>query len=124
MSDVMFKFGDKVKFSEEWFKANKGQGERWNKKARETKMIVGGVKGDSATVVKEGTRYSVSYHVSFLELADDTNSIVRQETANEIFDEIEKTNMEHDGSIKIYPSWWESFKSRFLNPVQEVREER
>jgi hypothetical protein len=120
----MFKFGDRVKFSEEWFKANHGQGERWNKKARETKMIVGGVKGDSATVVKEGTRYSVSYHISFLELADDTNSIVRQETAKEIFTEYEKLCFPEGGDgWEINDDDYQALKSRFLNPVQEINDE-
>ena len=63
----MFKFGDIVRFSQEWFKANRGQSEEWVERNQKVRMVVvSGTVDNLVAVGKEGTRYVSTYHESFL----------------------------------------------------------
>ncbi len=64
-----FKFGDIVKFSEQWFFVNQFTEER-RQRTIAIRMIVIGQRGDIVTVAKKGCYYSQTYHESFLEKVD------------------------------------------------------
>jgi hypothetical protein len=112
-----YKFGDLLKFSEEWFKTNQASAKdkKWVTKNRIARMIAAGTHGNSVTVVKAGTRYAHNYHVSFLTLVNSFDK-TRRETARQIFDWCEDKwikEFPNRGKLEDYIEWIK-LKSCFL----------